>query len=496
MDNRKRKIPWLTATVALGVLAAWPALASSHREAPAISNDPAADNTDVWAWVSADRRTLHVVASYIPLEEPSGGPNFYKFSDDVLYQIHIVRGPSSLEDVVTYSFRFRTAPIARADLDSPDFAQMTGLTGQGGREFFAQISGYFNQTMDVTRVDRSNSHEDEGSPEDEDSRSRHIAIRVPVAPPNIGPKTQGVLHALGAVDRATYDDAFAAEFIRPTSEGGQVFAGPRDDGFYVDLGAVFDLANNEPGSGAFATRKNPVDGLFHFNTHSIVIDIPTASLTANGTPPAAGASDANTIGVWASASRRKVSILHHDGTTSTLGPWTQVSRLGLPLINEAVIGIQDKDKYNRSRPADDLANFGAYFLNPIIVKDAEAVGIYSALGVPSSTQASLETNRVDIIKAINLTNFPSANAHNIATIGDVLRVDLGLPSQFPNGRRVGGGANPNQDQVNVTDVLLSLLLTGQTSGVTQGVDHNDTNYLTSFPYLALPWDGYAHGHGK
>ncbi len=492
MDNRKRKIPWLMAMVAVGALLAGPALASSHREAPAISNDPAADNTDVWAWVSADRSTLHVVASYIPLEEPSGGPNFYKFSDDVLYQIHIVRGPSSLEDVVTYSFRFHTAPIARADLDSPDFAQMTGLNGHGGREFFAQISGYFNQTMEVTRIDASRSSEDE----DDDSRAHKIATGVPVAPPNIGPKTQGILNALGAVDRPNYDDAFAAEFIRPTSEGGRVFAGPRDDGFYVDLGAVFDLANNEPGSGGFATRTNPVDGLFHFNAHSIVIDIPTASLTANGAPPAAGASDANTIGVWASASRRKVSILHHDGTTSTLGAWTQVSRLGLPLINEAVIGIQDKDKYNRSRPADDLANFGAYFLNPIIVKDAEAVGIYSALGVPSSTQAALETNRVDIIKAINLTNFPSANAHNIATIGDVLRVDLGLQSQFPNGRMVGGGANPNQDQVNVTDVLLSLLLTGQTSGVTQGVDHNDANYLTSFPYLALPWDGYAHGHGQ
>ena len=495
MDNRRyQEVSCLRAMVVLSALLALPALASSHREAPAISNDPAADNTDVWAWLSADRSTLNVVASYIPLEEPSGGPNFYKFSDDVLYQIHLVRGPRSLEDVVTYNFRFHSAPIVRADTASPNFAKMTGLTGQGGREFFAQISGYFNQTMDVTRLDaRAGDTTSEG---EDDPSATKIATAVPVAPPNIGPKTQGVLNALGAASRSTYDDLFASSFVRPTREGGQVFAGPRDDGFYVDLGAVFDLANNEPGSGGFATRTKPADGLFHFNTHSIVIEIPTASLTANGAPPPAGAGDANTIGVWASASRHKVSILNRDGSSTSVGPWTQVSRLGLPLINEAVIGIQDKDKFNRSRPADDLVNFGAYFLNPIIVKDAEAVGIYAALGVPASVQASLETNRVDIIKAINLTNFPAPNAHNLGTIGDVLRVDLGIASQFPNGRMVGGGANPNQDQANVTDVLLSLLLTGQTSGVTQGVNHNDADFLTDIPYLALPWDGYAHGHGQ
>lgn len=477
--ERKRSLPKILIAAAL-VAVAGPALASSHREAPAISNDPAADNTDLWAWVSADLKTLHVVASYIPFEEPSGGPNFHKFSDDVLYQIHIVRGPTSLDDVATYSFKFTTAPLARADTAAGDFASQTALNGHGGREFFAQLSGYFGQTYTVTRT--------------LGGTTTTIATGVPAAPPNVGPKTQATLKALGLISSGTYDDAYAATFIKPTSETGggvtgQVFAGPRDDGFYADLGAIFDLANNQPGSGAAATRTAPVDTLAHYNTHSIVIDIPTAMLTASGTLPTAGASDANTIGVWASASRRKVSILRKNGTTSYIGPYTQVSRLGLPLINEAVIGIQDKDKFNRTTPAGDLANFGAYFLNPIIVKDAEAVGIYKALGVTDPTP--FETNRLDIVKTINLSP-----GHAITSIGDVLRVDLGTQSQFPNGRMVGGGAAANQDQVNITDVLLSLLLTGKTSGVTQGATHNDRNYLTVFPYLALPWDGYTGGHGS
>src|SRR5262249_16186494 len=121
------------------------AQASSHREAPAISNDPAADNTDLWAWAPSTHDKLYVVASYIPLEEPSGGPNYPKFSDDVLYEIHVAKGPTSLADAVTYQIRFKTAPIARVD------PAQHGAAG-GGKEFYAQISGYYNQTYTVTKV--------------------------------------------------------------------------------------------------------------------------------------------------------------------------------------------------------------------------------------------------------------------------------------------------------------------------------------------------------
>ena len=204
--------------------------------------------------------------------------------------------------------------------------------------------------------------------------------------------------AFGIFSSATYDDAFAGTFIKDNGAEGRVWAGPRDDGFYVDLARIFDLANFA--GNATTPLTNATDGVSGYNCHAIALEIPTSLLTSNGQAPTAGASDAKTLGVWASASRRKVHVLRHDGDDDDFGPWVQVSRLGLPLINEAVIGLQDKDKYNRTKPATDVKNFGAYFLNPVIVRDAEAVGIYKALGADPTP---LKSNRLDIIDTINLT---------------------------------------------------------------------------------------------
>ncbi|HVY46149.1 MAG TPA: DUF4331 domain-containing protein [Minicystis sp.] len=476
------------------VLAALPILAfsglasaSSHREAPAISNDPAADNTDVWAWVTPGTHdTLHIVAAYIPLEEPSGGPNFHKFSDEVLYEIHITKGAGVLDDALTYQFKFTTAPPPHTDPDgSKDGAG--NPNSFGGREFFAQLAGsngggWQAQTYTVTKI--------------VGGTATQLGMGLSAAPPNAGPVTDAVLGR-------TYDDTFAATFIHSLGGSeGAVWAGPRDDGFYVDLGGIFDLANLrlQP-----APNKTAKDGVAGYNCHAIAIDVPITTILGH----AATNSDDDLIGVWASASRRKVTILRNDGTNTLLGPWRQVSRLGLPLINEAVIGLQDKDKYNRTQPKDDLANFANYFLNPVVVRDAEAVGIYTAYGIADPTDVGgtdLTKNRLDIVGAIDLNGL----GHNIQVmpgqVGDVLRLDASVDSQFPNGRRVGGGAAPNQDQVDVTDVILDLALTGLTvptgcGGPAAGkvgdcVDSNDANYLTSIPYLALPWRGYDQGHGK
>jgi hypothetical protein len=440
------------------------ASASSHREAPAIATDPAADNTDVWAWVTpGTHSTLHVVAAYNPLEEPSGGPNFHKFSDDVLYAVHIARGDTSLADAVRYEIRFTTSSINYVDP-----ANLTAPVG-GGKEFFSQLSGQ-TQTYTVTRFDANNT-------------PTVVATGVPVAPVNIGPRTNKVAYQTPG---GLYNDAYAASFIHNAGPGKeQLWAGPRDDGFYVDLGGVFDLANLRPAGVA-------QDGVSGFNCHAIALEIPTTLLTESGNAPTPGASDKQTLGVWASASRQKVSVLRHDGTTTTTGPWVQVSRLGLPLVNEALIGLQDKDRYNRSSPADDVTNFGAYFLNPVIVRDADAVGIYQALGAESLVP-SLESNRLDIIDAINL----KASGHDIplSATGDVLRVDMGIDSQFPNGRVIGNGTHPNRDQVDVTDALLSLILSKGSVAISDNVNENDKNYLTTFPYLAGPWEGYSQGHG-
>jgi hypothetical protein len=486
MLTKKTQLFALAALTLLGA-ASLPAAASSHREAPAIADDPAADNTDVWAWVDTKTHDkLDVVLSYIPLEEPAGGPNFHKFSDDVLYELHITRGNQSLRPVITYQFRFHTTPAPHFSPDDPNggLAKVNGVMVGGGKEFFSQISGAV-QTYTVTRIDGT------GADGDEDPAKVHvIAQNVPVAPINYGPRTQSVLHALGLASSATYDDAFAATFTRDLGTEGRVWAGPRDDGFYVDLGGIFDLANLRPAGVA-------QDGVAGFNTHTIAMEIPIGKLTANGAVPQ-GPSDDNTVGVWASASRRKVTVLARDGSAKHLGPWVQVSRLALPLINEAVIGIQDKDKYNRTTPETDVKNFAAYFLNPVIVKDAQAVGIYDALHADYTLFAS---NRLDIIDTINLKNIPTPGAHDIplSATGDVLRVDLGIPSGFPNGRPIPndrGPAHQNEEQADVTDVLLSVLLTKGMIVVSDGVNHNDKPYLGDLPYLALPWEGFSQGHGK
>ena len=470
-----RRFALLTSVLAAQLCAASLVHASSHREAPSISLDPAADNTDVYAWVKPGTHDkLYIVANYIPLEEPAGGPNFHAFDPDVRYEIHIARGPDSLADAVTYYVRFKNAPIKRVAKD--DIADNEELFN--GIQFFAQIAvAPPQQTYTVTKIEKG--------------REMVVIADAPVAPVNIGPRTDAIVYKPSS---GKYDDAFAATFVRNLKGGGRVFAGPRDDGFYVDLGGIFDLANITSG------RKKPTDGVAGFNTHSIALEIPTEQLTGTGKTPSAGASDAQTLGVWAAASRRKVTI-RRAADDQQLGPWVQVSRLGLPLVNEAIIGIQDKDYWNRLTPADDLEYFAPYFLNPVVVRNAEAVGIYKELGVDAETVEALKhgpdgQGRFDIIDTINLKDIPAKGAHAIKTIGDVLRVDLGVDSGFPNGRPLVGGAKPNQEQADVTDVLLTLLLSGGAIKVTDNVNSNDANFLADMPFLPLPHQGFDDGHGK
>ncbi len=455
MNDRLKKFAVGFAVSTLAVSASTSAFASSHREAPAISQDPSADNTDVYAWVEPGTRDkLYILANYIPLQQPSGGPNFHQFSDDVRYTVHIARGADSLEDVVTYHIEFDSTPITYVDP-----ADLNAAVG-GGKEFFKQLSGV-EQTYTVTRV--------------EGGVSTVVAQDVAVAPNNIGPRTQAV-----ARGGAPYDDAYAAGFIHDAGADGRFFAGPRDDGFYVDLGGVFDLAN-------LRAKGTAQDGVSGFNVHTIALEIPTDSLTFDGNAPAAGASAENTLGIWASAERRKVAIRRFDGGMNYSGPWVQVSRLGLPLVNEALIGLQDKDKFNATHPANDVVNFAAYFLNPVVVRDAEAVGIYTAL---NADPTPFKSGRTDILDIISLND----GTRTINTVGDVLRVDLGIDSQFPNGRAIPGAAQ-NQEQVDVTDVLLSVILSGGAIAVSDGVDYNDRDFLDTFPFLPLPHRGYDEGHG-
>ena len=466
MKRIRRMSAALTALGVLGLSSF--ASASSHREAPSIADDPAADNTDTYAWVQG--QNLVVVANYIGLELPEGGPNWAKFSDDVLYEVHLARGGTSLDDALTYQIRFKTAPVVRHD------PMLNEAAPAGGREFFGQLSGggAFSQSYTVTLKEAGKA-------------PVVVASNIKVAPPNVGPMTNAVAYAFPAgktYEQHFVDDA-ATTVVGALTGGGSVFAGPRDDPFFVDLGGIFDLAQIRPVANPAELAR---DSLKYMNVHSIVLEIPLK--TANGgVAPVAGPHVAQTVGVWASASRQTVSVLRKDGTDDHYGPWRQVSRLGLPLINEAVIGVQDKDGWNRRAPRDDAQYYAQYFDKPIIVRDAEAIGFYGAGGplaacVPPGGLTALESGRLaDLVPIINLPDH--TGAEKISTIGDVLRVDLGQASGFPNGRKL------NED---VVDVELKLLLCTLASaqfpaGIPDGPTGNEVAFKATFPYLATPWEG-------
>jgi hypothetical protein len=467
-----KRIQWMSAALtALGVLAVPSlALASSHREAPAISSDPAADNTDTYAWVQG--KNLVVVADYIGLELPEGGPNWAKFSDDVLYEIHMARGADSLDDALTYQIRFTTTPVVRHD------PMLNEKAPAGGREFFGQLSGggAFNQTYTVTMKEAGKA-------------PVVVVANGKVTPPNVGPMTNNVAYAIPAgktYEQFFVDDA-ATSFVAPVAGGGTAFAGPRDDPFFVDLGGIFDLAQIRPVANPTEAAR---DSIKYMNVHSIVLEIPL-TVANGGAAPIAGPHAAQTVGVWASASRQTVSILRKDGNDDHYGPWRQVSRLGLPLINEAVIGLQDKDGWNRKAPRDDAMVYAQYFDKPIIVRDAEAIGFYGATGPlfacipPGGSVDTLASGRLaDIVPVINLPDH--TGAQKINSIGDVLRVDLGQASGFPNGRKL------DED---VVDVELKLLLCTLGSpavfpaGIPDGPTGNEIAFKAAFPYVAAPWEG-------
>src|SRR6476619_4913222 len=249
---------------------------SSHREAPEISRDPTADNTDLYAFVSPDAPdTVTIIANYIPLEEPAGGPNFASFDDSVLYAIH-VDNTGDAKDDITYQFRFKTTIV-----NGNTFLYNTNQIGAG--------PGYANwnvrQTYTVTRV--------KGGDDDGTALGKNITT----SPVNIGPRsTPGY-------------DALAAAAVTTLSGGIKVFAGQRDDPFFVDLGSIFDLGGLRPFNAAHVLPLSTdpgVDGVGGYNTHTIAMQIPISQLK--------GPKGQMIIGIYASASRQKIRILGNDGT--------------------------------------------------------------------------------------------------------------------------------------------------------------------------------------
>ncbi len=444
------------------------ATASSHREAPLIADDPTVDNTDLYAFVSPDAsNTVTVIANYIPFEDPAGGPNYYKFDPSASYEIKIDNDGDAEEDV-TYDFRFKTS-IGNGNT----FLYNTGPVASG-----TDANLNVKQTYSVTRIVSSHGYQ----------VSRTVlGTDIPVPPANVGPRSNPTYDPYGGV--------------KDLGGGRKVFAGPRDDPFFVDLGSIFDLGGLRPFNGFHAFPLAPaagVDGVRNYNVHAIALQVPKTDLVK--VPAANG-----TIGIYATASRPKLRILGSNGTSQSIGPMVQVSRLGNPLVNEVIIPLGKKDYWNASDPSDD-AQFTALYRKP------ELTGLVNAL-YPPLPDAPTE-NRDDLV-AVLLTGVPSLN-YTGPTQADLLRLNTAIapaasPNKlgalagdfqgFPNGRRLAD---------DVTDIELRAIACGYGSIlqgalglcnlspnniVGDGVDTNEQSFLPHFPYAAAPNQGYAHtGH--
>ena len=475
---------------------------SSHREAPEISQDPVADSADLYAFVSPDSPgTVTIIANYVPLQGPDGGPNFYSFGDDVLYEINIDNDGDGDADI-TYQFRFTTTlndpnsflynrgPIAVADrpeLEPP--ADLLGHEGRRGRQGVAR---------ELVRL----------GPE-------LLAEGLACPPCNIGPLSTPDYPSL------------AQAAVNDLGQGFRVFAGQRADGFYVDLGSIFDLGILRPfeadhnlfgivGSGVGGSPAG-VNATKALNVHSIAIQVPIFHLTSNGKTPSDATSSASVLGIWTSASRQKVHV--HDRGGVDAGPWVQVSRLGNPLVNEVVIPLGQKDYWNSVAPGNDK-QFSTYFANP---------GSHSSC--PSCTRGCSRTWRPTTPGTPESRGSRGDPAHGDPERGgprlpELHRPDAGghapaqrrhptlvepeehriagrrrrrLPQRAARLRRRGHHRGPSHRRRDPA-ARRPVVHGGRRGGGRQpGADLDDSDlsakgtesYLSSFPYLGVPYSGFS-----
>jgi hypothetical protein len=457
---------------------------SSHREAPEIAKDPAADSTDVYAFVSPDQPAMvTLIANYVPLQEPAGGPNFYEFGDDVRYEIHIDNNGDGQPDV-TYRFQFSTK------LRNPD----TFLYNTGPILSLDSPNWNRRQFYTVSRVNTQGG-------------VTQLAAGLACPPCNIGPLSTPSYPAL------------ASAAVHDLAGGIKVFAGQRAEGFYVDLGSIFDLANLRPfqqlhnqfGMNVFTGPAPGVNAANHLNVHSIAIQVPITDLVRGG---ASGEADPRSvIGVWTTASRQRVRLWDADnGENVDSGPFRQVSRLGNPLINEVVIALGDKDRWNTLPPAGDK-QFAHYYANPelagllpvlypgvfpnlaALVKSGKARADLEAIlltGIPAGIvpgfQNSTGALQADMLR-LNTAIKPTAKPNILGVIGGDL-------AGFPNGRRVFDDVVTIELRAiaGVTVPLVDKTFTPDKAAgqVTDGLDPSSVSapYLTHFPYLGVPYSGF------
>jgi len=434
IGTRARRLAALGATgaVAVGLFAGLgPTLggASSHREAPLIAADPQADNTDLYAFVSPDDPdTVTIISNWVPFQEPAGGPNFYPFGEGVRYDVRIDNDADAKTDIV-YRWSFKN------HYRNPG----TFLYNTGPVTSLDDADLNFYQTYDVDRI-----NVDRGT-------SRTVVNNATAVPSRVGDASMPnytTLRNQGIV----------------TKDGGSFFAGQADDPFFADL-RVFNLLYGGDLS------ETGDDTLEDYNVNALALQVPKAKLAKGGN------ADGNPIiGIWSTAQRRAPG-----------GTQVQVSRLGMPLVNEVVIPVGMKDRWNASKPTGD-GQFLSYVTDPEVARLIEAVYAIPAPATPRNDLVSVFLTGVD---GLNMPDgvVPSEQLRLNMSIDpctggcSTLGVIGGDTAGFPNGRRL------SDDVLDVALQVVEGVLVGQDTGLGDGVDANDKSFGSTFPYLALPHSG-------
>ncbi len=447
-----------------------PTLASSHAEAPLISMDRFADNTDTYAFRSVEpgrEGFVTLIANFIPLQEPSGGPQWFRFDDSVLYEIKIDNTGDGREDI-TYQFQFTTSIVNGNTVLGQSTVNEDGVISN-----LADADYNMPQTYSVRRVDSTTGR-----------RGRLLGGGFRTPPANIGPRVT-----------PNYEQNLGQPAVYNLPGGSKVFAGQRDEYFYIDLG-VFDALNltSVGMSGGIDTTKG-------YNVSTIAIEVPIQDLTRSRAIPAGPTAPDAVVGVWSTASRRTVSIINNDGSRNTAGAWQQISRLGNPLVNEVVIPLNLKDAFNSLSPEFD-AVAAPFVLDPELAQLMAAVFGITVPPAPRNDLVAIFATGIPVneITGPNYTTFLSDGqpheylrlnvAIPITPIANINRLGLlgGDVAGFPNGRR------PHDD---VTDIGLRAIAGGTpftpatnnppNNQLGDGVSMNPEGpLLERFPYLLPP----------
>lgn len=490
-----RKFAAMSAAVMMTVAITSPlARAASHREAPLIALDPAADNTDTYAFRSwQDPSKVVFIMNVIPGQDPADGPNYFNFDDEVLYSFNIDNNQDGRAEDIVYEFRFKTETrpilgsllfplpyVGNPHIPVPEVQGITKLDGAGSEGLSRR------QTYTVTEV--------RGNRRTELFKGQ----RLVAVPSNVGPATM-----------PKYEDLASQGIYTDPSTGIKVFAGQRAETFYIDLGAVFDTANLRRFPPLLTAAEDANDAVNPFgvnrfsgtNVSSIVVELPIARITRDGN--SAEQTSTPVIGMYASTARQKNKHLSGDGTSVLAGPWTQVSRLANPLVNELIIDTPAKDFWNSQEPEDE-AQFQEFYKNPSIALALELI-----FGVPVT-----KTPRTDLMSVFLKYPGQSPDGENCGNpCSELLRVNLKVtPTQPENQKRLGGlvgdpagfpnGRRPNDD---VTDIALRVVggadyIAGRVGdGVNflqgaQGSNLTANGIYKVFPYLPTPYDGRNRRH--